>query len=51
MKEYFCVVVDVHVYYSTNERKAAKFRDKHKPNQELLVTCYPETYGYPHRIP
>lgn len=48
---YYCVIRDIHVYYSTNRRKAEAFRDKHAPGQKLLTTSLPATYGYTHRIP
>jgi hypothetical protein len=47
---YYCVIRGSHVYFSPNMRRAEIFRDKHAPGQELLVTAYPHTYGFAHRI-
>lgn len=48
---YYCIVIDVHVYYSAIKSVAETFRDRHAPDQELLLTKYPHTYGFAHRIP
>lgn len=47
---YYCVVLGVHVYYSTCRKTAEAFRGRHAPKQDLLCTSYPHTYGFAHPI-